>query len=161
MANFDTAIVKTLAREGGSRYTEIAGDNGGATKYGISKNSYPNVDIKNLTESQARDIYRRDYWNRVRGDEITSQAIAENLFDTAVNMGVRTASRLCQSAIGIGSADGVIGPKSLAMLNKYDEKSFIALYTLAKVGRYAYICNADRSQSKFLLGWINRALGAH
>lgn len=161
MANFNDAIVKTLAREGGSKYTEIAGDSGGATKYGISQAAYPSLNIKSLTESQAREIYQRDYWNRVRGDEITSQAIAENLFDTAVNMGVRTASRLCQSAIGINPADGVIGPKSLAMLNKYDEKSFIALYTLAKVGRYAYICNADRSQSKFLLGWINRALGAH
>lgn len=160
MASFKDAIVKTLIREGGAKYTEIAGDAGGATKYGISQRAYPSLDIKNLTEDRAKEIYRRDYWSQVKGDEIASQLIAENLFDAAVNMGVRTASRLCQLAIGIDHADGIIGQQSLAKLNGYDEKSFVVVFTLAKISRYAAICNKDRTQSKFLLGWINRSLGA-
>lgn len=160
VASFNDAVRKTIVKEGGSRYTEIAGDSGGATKYGISQKAYPELDIKNLTEDRAKEIYRRDYWNRVRGDEIESQAIAESIFDAAVNMGVRTASKICQAAIGIEPADGVIGAKSLELINKQEEKSFIALFTLAKISRYAAICNKDRSQSKFLLGWINRSLGA-
>ncbi len=160
MADFDKAIVKTLAHEGGAKFTDDPDDPGGATKYGISQRAYPNLDIRNLTEQQAREIYKRDYWDRVRGDDIESQAIAENIFDTAVNMGVRTASRLAQLALGIEPADGIIGSQSLKVINDSDEALFIANYTLAKIARYAAICNRNRSQRKYLLGWINRALGA-
>ena len=159
MANFNNAIVITLAREGGSRFTDVANDKGGATKYGISQTAYPTIDIRNLTEQQARDIYKRDYWDRIRGDDIHSQLIAENIFDTAVNMGTRTACRLVQITLNIQPVDGVIGSESLAVINQQDEKIFIAHFTLAKIARYAKICMNDKTQSKFLLGWINRALG--
>lgn len=159
MANFNDAIVKTLAREGGSRFTDVANDKGGATKYGISQAAYPTLDIRNLTEQQARDIYKRDYWDRVRGDDITSQVIAENIFDTAVNMGVRTTSRMVQTLLEIVPADGIIGSMSLAVINAQNEKEFIMQFTLGKIAYYASLCNKDRTQSKFLLGWINRALG--
>ncbi|MCF6211703.1 MAG: N-acetylmuramidase [Gammaproteobacteria bacterium] len=159
MADFNKAIGKTLAHEGGAKFTDDPIDRGGATKYGISQRAYPNVDIRNLTEQQARDIYKRDYWDRIRADEITSQAIAENIFDTAVNMGVRTASRLAQVALDIEPADGIIGSQSLKTIDTADESSFIANYTIAKIARYTYICNRNKSQKKYLLGWINRALG--
>jgi lysozyme family protein len=160
MANFELAIVKTLVREGGAQFHDVPGDTGGATKFGISQKAYPTLDIRNLTEQQARDIYRKDYWEPVRGDDITSQLVAENIFDTAVNMGVRTASKLAQLSADAAPADGVIGSKSLAAINKMDEQLFLAAYSLTKIARYASICNKDRSQSKFLLGWINRTLGA-
>jgi lysozyme family protein len=159
MANFNDAIVKTLAKEGGAKFTDIANDKGGATKYGISQTAYPHLDIRNLTEQQAREIYKRDYWDRIGGDAIKSQAIAENIFDTAVNMGSRTTSRLVQVTLDITPADGVIGSASIAVINKQQEEIFIAHFTLAKIARYAKICMADKTQSKFLLGWINRALG--
>ena len=159
MANFNDAVGKTLTREGGSKFTDVPDDKGGATKYGISQHSYPSIDIRNLTEQQARDIYKRDYWDRVRGDDINSQMVAENIFDTAVNMGVRTTSRLVQITLDISPADGVIGNESLAKINNQNEETFIAYFTLAKIARYAKICMDDRAQSKFLLGWINRALG--
>jgi len=159
MANYNDAIVITLAREGGSRFTDVTNDKGGATKYGISQTAYPTVDIRNLTEQQARDIYKRDYWDRIRGDDIHSQLIAENIFDTAVNMGTRTACRLVQITLNIEPIDGVIGSESLAVINQQDEKTFIAHFTLAKIARYAKICMKDKTQSKFLLGWVNRALG--
>ena len=159
MANYNDAIVKTLAKEGGAKFTDVPNDKGGATKYGISQAAYPNVDIRNLTEQQARDIYKRDYWDRVRGDDLTSQVIAENIFDTAVNMGVRTASRLVQTMLEIQTADGIIGSASLGVINQQNEKQFMAYFALVKIGYYASICNKDRTQSKFLLGWINRALG--
>ena len=159
MANYNDAIVKTLAREGGSRFTDVANDKGGATKYGISQAAYPHEDIRNLTEQRAREIYKRDYWDRLRGDDIRSQAIAENIFDTAVNMGARTASRLLQITLNITPADGIVGSATLAVINQQDEETFLAHFTLAKIARYAKICMNDKTQSKFLLGWINRALG--
>lgn len=160
MANFNDAIVKTLAREGGATFTDAASDKGGATKYGISQKAYPSLDIRNLTEQQARDIYKRDYWDRTGGDTIKSQLVAENIFDTAVNMGVRTASKLAQLCIDFSPADGVLGSNSVDAINAADEHQFLAAYTISKIARYAYICNQDKSQSKFLLGWINRTLGA-
>jgi lysozyme family protein len=159
MADFNKAIVTTLAREGGAKFTDDPSDRGGATKYGISQRAYPDVDIRNLTEQQAREIYKRDYWDRIRSDDIQSQEIAEHIFDTCVNMGVKTGSRMTQAVLGIDPADGIIGSESLAVINKADPMWFVSTFTIAKIARYAHICNRDRSQSKYLLGWVNRALG--
>lgn len=158
MADFNIAITKTIAKEGGAKFTETAGDRGGKTKFGISQLSYPSLDIANLTEERAKEIYRADYWNRIRGDEIDDQSVAENIFDFAVNAGVRTAVRLAQVVLGV-EADGVSGPKTVRALNSCNPDHFFASYTLAKIARYASICNKDKAQSKFLLGWVNRALG--
>jgi lysozyme family protein len=160
MADFDKAIIKTLEHEGGATYTNDPDDPGGETKYGISKRAHPTVDIKNLTEAEAKAIYKRDYWNPIRGDDINSQLVAENIFDTAVNMGNRTASRLAQMALEIEPVDGIIGPQTLGVINKANEEIFILKYTIAKIARYAHICNRRAESRKYLLGWINRTLGA-
>lgn len=159
MADFNLAIVKTLEKEGGSKITNDPNDKGGLTKYGISQRAYPTLDIRNLSQSQAAGIYKRDYWDKICGDEINSQIIAESIFDSAVNMGVRTASRLAQLSVGIAKPDGVIGAESVKILNRFDERSFVSLFLNAKIYRYAQICNKDKSQKTFLLGWINRSLG--
>jgi lysozyme family protein len=159
MADFDPAVAKTLIREGGARFTDNPDDHGGATKYGISQRAYPNVDIRNLSEDQAKAIYKRDYWDRVAGDALKSQAVAENIFDTAVNMGPTTATKLVQMTLDL-DVDGKFGAGTTKAVNATDETEFLAEFTLAKVARYAAICNKDRSQSKFLLGWLNRALGS-
>lgn len=160
MADFNVAIVKTLAREGGSKFTEIENDRGGATKFGITQRIYPKENIRELTEERAREIYRRDYWDRVNGEAIHSQLVAESIFDTAVNMGVSTASKLAQKCADISPADGVIGKHSVELINAMDEHIFLASFALTKIARYANLCNKDRTQSKFLLGWINRTLGS-
>ena len=160
MARFDLAVVKTLIHEGGSLFVNDPTDRGGATKYGISQRAYPDLDIRNLTEQQARDIYRRDYWDRVRADDIVSQAVAASIFDTAVNMGARTASRLAQVSAGVEPVDGVIGSQSLRTINDANESLFLASYAIVKIARYARICTQDKSQKKYLLGWLNRVLGA-
>ena len=68
---------------------------------------------------------------------------------------------MAQLAIGLTSPDGVIGLNTVARLNADNIKpeDFIASFTLLKIARYAHICNKDKSQSKFLLGWILRSLG--
>lgn len=159
MANFDAAVVKTLIFEGGAKITDDPDDRGGVTKFGISQRAYPNLDIRNLTEQQAREIYKRDYWDRVKGDDIQAQEVAEKIFDSAVNMGPRTSVRLAQVALDLEPVDGILGPQTLGALNAKDPELFMAEYTLATIARYAHLCNANRSQTKYLLGWVNRALG--
>jgi lysozyme family protein len=60
------------------------------TKYGISAKSYPTLDIRNLTLAQAKEIYKRDYWDRIRLD-VRPYGAAICLFDCAVNQGVGAA----------------------------------------------------------------------
>ena len=159
MANFDSAIQKTLMHEGGSEFTSDPNDRGGDTKFGISQRAYPELDIKNLAEEKAKKIYKRDYWDKIRADQLDSQLIAENIFDTAVNMGVRTASRMAQEVLEIVPTDGIIGPQSLNYINDAPIDLFISKYTLQKVAHYVEICKKNKSQKKYLLGWMNRALG--
>ena len=97
--NFAVAVGFVLAHEGG--YINDPADPGGETKYGISKRAYPRVDIKNLTKAQARDIYYRDYWKRVDGDNLPA-GLDLAVFDTAVNCGVSVARSFLQATKSVG-----------------------------------------------------------
>ncbi len=157
MADFNKAIEKTLINEGG--YIDDPSDKGGETKFGISKRAYPDVDIKNLTINGAKTIYKRDYWDKIKADDINSQAVANDLFDTAVNMGARTASKILQGCANT-HPDGYIGANSLKAINATNEELLLLRFKLAKIARYAYITKKRPENKKYLLGWINRTLGA-
>ena len=159
MANFELAVSKTIFKEGGGKLHKVVGDSGGETKYGISKKAYPNLDIGKLDEVVAKQIYKNDYWDKVKGDLIQSQQIAEEIFDCAVNMGVKSAVKLLQLTNPVLIADGVFGLKTLEAVNSSTPETLMPLYKLIRIARYAAICSKDRTQNKFLLGWINRTLG--
>lgn len=84
------------------------------SKRGISAASYPHLDIKNLTDGEIEDIYRQDFWRKLRCDDIPPP-LDEFLFDFAVNSGTGTAAASLQGAVGT-LRDGVIGPKTLAAI---------------------------------------------
>lgn len=109
-SNFETCLAKVLEYEGG--YVNDPKDPGGETNYGISKRAYPNENIKGMTRSRAAVIYRRDYWNKVRGDDLPS-GLDLVAFDAAVNSGVSRGAKWLQMALGV-PADGVIGNKTLS-----------------------------------------------
>lgn len=95
MGFFDRAFQIVVGEEGG--YVNDPRDPGGETKYGISKRAYPNEDIPNLTLDRAKALYKRDYWDKVRGDSITDWGQALCMFDCAVNMGVGRSLNLASS----------------------------------------------------------------
>ena len=66
--SFETVVHMVLEHEGG--YVNHPSDPGGETKYGISKRAYPDVDIAELTKDDAADLYKRDYWDRIKGDDL-------------------------------------------------------------------------------------------
>ena len=86
--NFDEAIKFVLKWEGG--YSNDPNDPGGETKFGISKRSYPELDISKLTLKQAKEIYYQNYWLKAGCDELPFP-FDIIVFDTAVNMGRRRA----------------------------------------------------------------------
>jgi lysozyme family protein len=165
MADFAPAFEKMLHDEGGMQLTNIPGDRGGMTYAGIARNANPDwagwafIDQKDFggATQLVREFYKVNFWDRIRGDNLTNQAIAETILNFAVNTGVGVAAKLAQLIVGV-TPDGAIGAKTVERLNICTAEKFLPAYALAKISRYAQICNKDRSQSKFLLGWINRTL---
>jgi lysozyme family protein len=103
---FDKAFDRLIGHEGG--YVNDPNDPGGETNWGISKRSYPQLDIRNLTREDAKVIYRRDFWLQVRGLE---DSVLFQLFDFAVNSGIGNAIRGIQRAVDVAD-DGYWGPHS-------------------------------------------------
>lgn len=169
---FEAAFSATMSREGGYQLHTVAGDTGGMTYAGIARNKNPqwpgwaHIDRGATPPTMmVRDFYHAGYWVPIRGYELRDD-IAASLFDFAVNTSApgrpTVAVKLAQLVAGV-EPDGVVGPKTVAALNAIPAEQFQLLYALAKIKRYAAICNADKTrvQAKtFLLGWINRTLGA-
>ena len=121
---FDAAFERLIGHEGG--YVDHPADPGGATKYGISKRSYPNEDIPNLTLARAKAIYREHFWYPAGCDDVPD-AVRFDLFDTAVNSGVKRAVRLLQLAVSVPD-DGVLGPQTLAAITAMDGARLLARF---------------------------------
>lgn len=135
MSDFKRALAFVLKHEGG--YVINPADPGGETKYGISKKAYPNIDIKNLTESEAKLIYARDYWLPSGADEMDN-ALALVHFDTAVNMGIATAKILLAAS-----------------------KGNVSDYLLRRIRFYMKIIEKRPASKQFLLGWIRRVMDCY
>lgn len=118
---FEDAVDRVLGHEGG--YVNDPNDPGGETRWGISKRSYPNEDIKRLTREGAKAIYRMDFWNRIHGDRL-HDGVAFQVFDFAVNSGIQTAIRALQRAVGVAD-DGHWGPHSEAAAEQMSESDQI------------------------------------
>jgi lysozyme family protein len=121
---FDHAFKTLIGHEGG--YVNDPRDPGGETKFGISKRSYPQVDIAALTLDQAKAIYRRDYWDRMHAEGLPAHVVMQ-VFDGAVNSGIETSLRWLQKAAGVAQ-DGVIGKVTLAAANALQEDVLIRRY---------------------------------
>lgn len=163
MADFEKAIPIILKHEGG--FSNHPADPGGATNRGITFALFkqyakalgllPTIDaLKSLTEDQAKFIYREHFWNPMKGDEFESQAVANIVFDGYVNMGNR-AIKLLQKEIG-ADADGVVGPKTLAILNAQAPVIVFAGYKDARTRYYINLVERKPEMNVFLKGWLNR-----
>lgn len=173
MANFKEAITQVLGNEGG--YVDSVEDLGGVTNYGISLRFLQSINIaatadtiKNLSIEAAEEIYFEHFWLANNYDAIASQAVAEKVFDTAVNMGSRVANRFLQRALNILifngiplKEDGVIGAGTISTVNAlYGEDvdgNILKIYSLLQKEHYGKIVINRPHQRVFLGGWFKRA----
>jgi lysozyme family protein len=143
---FETAFNRTIGIEKG--YSNDPNDPGGETNWGISKRAYPQLDIRNLTREDAKAIYLRDYWDKVRG---IPDSVKFQMFDFAVNSGIGNAIRCLQSACNV-VPDGIWGtisegvaltvPESdLLMLVIAERLAFMAKTTAWKNGMASGLAN--------------------
>lgn len=148
--DFDAAFTKLIGHEGG--YTSDRRDNGGETKYGISKNAYPGEDIKGMTLERAKLLYRRDYWGPAGCDSVQDGA-KFNLFDIAVNCGVRAAVKMLQRVVG-ETADGVLGPRTIQAAQSMPAQRLAARMEAQRLS--LWVEHSDFPA--FGRGWVRRAV---
>ena len=155
MDNFETAVMLILKLEGGHHIDK--NDPGGETNFGISHRSYPDVDIKGLTEAGAKAIYRRDWWDKYGYGQLPGP-IGVLLFSLSVNMGPITAHGLLARALSDlrlpVQGDGTFGPVTIKSANDYQYPDVVVgLLRGGAIERYRRL-----GKSTFLAGWVRRAM---
>jgi lysozyme family protein len=149
LASLDFNIVfdRVIGLEGG--YVNNPNDPGGETKWGISKHSYPNLDIKSLTREQAKEIYLNDFWNKLEMDALFPSVVYQ-LFDFAINSGIYTAIRYFQ-ALGVAD-DGHFGPISRTAARNTSECDIIMMLNAERLDFMTRLNNWPNSSR----GWARR-----
>lgn len=159
-SSFPTFIDRLLSHEGG--YSRDPSDPGNwtggrvgagqlkGTKFGIAANSYPHLDIANLTRAQAVEIYRRDFWLRAKCDQLPP-AVAFQLLDGAVNSGPGQAVRWLQRAVGVAD-DGLIGPITIAAIRQADHNDMVLRFNAQRIDFMTRLRNWPNHGA----GWMRR-----
>lgn len=155
MADFKISVQKTLIHEGG--YVNNPNDKGGPTKYGITQEDMPGVDIASITPEQAVAYYAEHYWKTLYS-QINDQLLADKLFDMGVLFGVGTAVKLLQISLQAPGqiaavADGQFGPITLAQTN---ERGNLAGYKTVLFNHCMDVVNRNPQDAEFLHGWTTR-----
>lgn len=119
--NFDAAFSLLISPTYEGGYSNDPHDPGGETKFGISKRSYPHLDIKSLTREQVKPLYKKDFWGPAGCDGVPSE-LKYPLFDFAVNSGPETAVKTLQKRIGV-VVDGHIGPITLMEISLWNPQT--------------------------------------
>ncbi|HEX3408668.1 MAG TPA: glycosyl hydrolase 108 family protein [Candidatus Binataceae bacterium] len=152
---------RVLVHEGG--YSCNPSDPGGETHFGISKRSYPQLNISSLTREAAIAIYFRDWWRRYRYSDLPGP-IGAKLFDLAVNIGPEHAAHCLQRALrACGrqvSEDGLIGEQTRTAAPAANQVALMAALRSEAAGYYRTIAaseHGNRSKNAFLEGWLDRA----
>ncbi|KFG66644.1 glycosyl hydrolase 108 family protein [Microvirga sp. BSC39] len=157
-SRFHQAVELVLQHEGG--FVDHPRDPGGATKFGITRQTLSRArgrpvsveDVRELTRAEAVAVYRRLYWDVLRADELPP-GIDLAVFDLAVNSGPVRAVRMMQTILG-DPADGIIGPVTLEAARHADSSDTIRHLTRARLGFLGRLA----AWPVFGRGWRRRVL---
>jgi lysozyme family protein len=191
MADFEKAILKILKHEGvqfddegnpiagKTGYVNNPDDPGGETNYGITQrvaraNGYY-LQMSEIPYDVVRWIYRKMYWDKLQADMITDDAIAIEMFDTAVNCGVETVVTYLQRTLNVMNkkanlypdieADGICGTQTIETLEKaLSVEPWYRLCILRAIDslqcvRYIGLAERDNKFETFLPGWLRNRVG--
>lgn len=150
---FSEALAYTRPNEGG--YSLDPDDPGGETNLGISKRSYPDEDIKGMTEERSAEIYQRDFWNKPKLGKLPDR-LATKVFDACVNVGNRKCVALLQRQLGV-KATGVVNDATVSAVAKQGEDAVLKGYVSTLKQYYKDIVKKRPKSKKYLGGWLDRA----
>ncbi len=185
MNNFNQAILFVLRNEGG--FNDDASDKGGATNYGISTRFLKQIDedidgdghvtsddVSAITKKTAIDLYKKYFWDYYRLDEIRDFHLSEKMLDLYVNMRSKSAGTILQKSCNtvflslygkkkfVLVVDGVAGSKTIYAANCLTNFTGQKAELLREIRKeqsefYHAIVKADKTQKKWLKGWLRRA----
>jgi hypothetical protein len=112
-------------------WEDVSGDPGGVTKWGVDQRSHPDLDIKNLTQEQATEVYYKGYWLKYGCDNLADK-LGEAYFNCCVNC-------------GFGRAKKILEKSKTAAEFMDNQEAF-----------YRGLVDSKPAFSKFLKGWLNR-----
>lgn len=167
---FNEAMRELMRDEGG--YVNDPSDAGGETFAGISRRWYPKwsgwsiidqmPDKKGLSypipslEAAVRSFYYDFYWLKIGANLIDDDLIAKTIFNFSINLGSKTVAKKVQRILKV-TQDGVIGPLTMATLNRQDPEKFMLHFLLEIIEGYVAIA-AKGDNRKFFRGWVSRAV---
>ena len=176
MADFNLAVTKTLASEGGFFSNPVTGEvvNMGITvaflravgklppRTGPASEG-ETAFVRSLTVDAAKQLYLQYFWHPVQGDAIQSQSLAEKVFDLAVNCGIGTSVMFAQRAVNVVTfpdlplvVDGAIGPKSIARINACNPIALLASIRAQAETHYRNIAANNPKLAEDLPAWLGR-----
>ena len=155
LVEFDDIIEKVLEHEGG--LVDDPKDAGGLTNMGISQRAYPDEDIRGLTVERAKELYKRDYWDRYRAGSLPDR-LRHIYVDMCINMGGGRAIKILQEACNSKNAtkidvDGGIGPATIKAATNVEPFRLRAY----RVMFYAELVMKKPEQERFWVGWFRRS----
>ena len=155
LVEFDDIIEKVLEHEGG--IVDDSKDAGGLTNMGISQRAYPDEDIRGLTVERAKELYKRDYWDRYRTGSLPDR-LRHIFVDMCINMGGGRAIKILQEACNSKNAtkidvDGGIGPATIKAATNVEPFRLRAY----RVMFYAELVMKKPEQERFWVGWFRRS----
>jgi len=127
--NWDNCFAMVLKHEGG--FVNHPKDPGGMTNLGVTKAAWEawlvrtatENDMRTLTPEKVKPFYKAMYWDKIKGDDLPS-GVDYAAYDLAVNSGTGRAAKYLQRIAGVAD-DGVIGPRSLEAIKKYDAEDTV------------------------------------
>lgn len=156
---FETALQFTLKWEGG--FVDDPADPGGETNYGITEKVARQHGYKGsmraLPIEVAEDIYRMDYWDAVKLDDVAEDRplFAIAIFDAAVNLGPLQARKLAQKSAGT-TADGIWGPLTRKAFRDRSDTVLVEMMCFYRRQYYKDLAGRKPAMQKFLKGWLRR-----
>ena len=159
--NFDKSINLMLGLEGGK--TNEGTDRGGKTNYGITQFTYnawnkkhklPKRDVFTITPDIAKQIYKEEYWNLIKGDQLPKN-VANAILSMALTDGPQDSIKFVQKMLGVEPVSGVMGPITLGKIlekTKNGDADFARAILNKQIDRY----QKDEQASTYGKGWTNR-----
>lgn len=155
-SNFPACLELVLKHEGG--WADHPRDPGGATMKGVTLAVYQTYlgrkvskeELRNIPQEHLMDIYKSLYWDKAKCDDLAS-GVDLVVFDMAVNAGVSRSARILQRCVG-AVPDGVIGPRTMALVNGIPAKDIIVKFSDGRENFYKSLPTFDT----FGRGWLRR-----
>lgn len=128
-SRFGKSLDSVFLHEGG--FVNHPDDPGGATNFGITIGTLSDYlgrdateeEVQSLDPKVAAQIYKRNYWDKVRGDDLPD-GVATSMMDFAVNSGPSRATKMLQRVVGV-TEDGKLGPITLAAVKEMESSELI------------------------------------